>query len=937
MVFKLINLKTYWELDPKQVKKQLGDFMKAADENYTAEVKQFILTRAIEEGIPVDEVIKGLPSRVGQQFNLNAKFKKPTNKIINDTFAEINNLIESLPGVDQSRVDQDRKIFMGPDASVKDWENKYHSGQTNLADFINYQSGKIEKGNKAYSDYMDKYGDLGQNVGLTFAIDDRMNDLRAANQQRFKNINISNAGAAANTARLDDYNIAAGEYISNLGSDVTKQVLKQALNKAGSTAKGKLEMIKAFQNDPGNAMQKLLEQKTGNKNEIFADVWGNNINKLFTDYQKQGTIKPWAGVNENTIGSKIWDVARHPIDAAQFAMDDRIEMWGDYSQSYDTRKDIYKKYGVNMGLAPDDSPLAMIRDYTMLQALNPFKIGSNLRKGYDKGEFFSALGTELIDIGTKRGIAKGLNAIGKGAGFLKPLWSGLTNPLTNAGFALEAPENFSNAYDEFKAGNYGSAALDATLGTMGALPVTRTLSNLGRFRTAGTSGNFGFKYTNPKGKSLSIVPNIGEDFTLGKNLQNYFNTTTGRQAYRDLAKELHPDILSRTGNNSNIPMQKLSKLKKGINSLGPGYTFDNGQLLKTINTPFAKMNLGRFGNLNLTGLEPTPTSLKNTLLQSQGLSPATNNFNLLGYSDGGLIKAQAGTIVKGLQALGRTGKTAARYANIGTIGTANTLAKTFAPIKINPIHIPTFGMFAGERTMIGPFTGSPLNVLPIGSKIADNEAFRYFGDTLDYAKLSKTLNSADGPILRMGKNKMVSDLGQWFEKGARNAAYSSVFGVRADVDAPGSNLRYMPSSGRNGVLIGDMSTDNPRILDLKDSGLQIERRFPFSEKTFPINMDKLRNDEFDWKTQGGNLQSLIERYGYAALAAAGLATVGTTAPQEYLDEYVTNPIKQGYQKVEDLLVNPWTQPKRKKGGVVTGLSKKEIDQYIKDGYIIEDV
>jgi len=921
--FQADQFKNYWELDPKQVKKQLGDFMKVADQNYTAEVTNTILTRAFEEGIPPAEVIKGLSSKVGRQFNLNAKFEEPTNNIINAAFAEINNLIESLPGVDQSRVDQDREIFMGPNASVTGWENKYYNSQTNLADFINYQSGKIKKGNTAYSDYMDKYGDVGQNVGLTFAIDDRMNDLRAANQQRFKNINISNAGAAANTARLEDYNIAAVEYISNLGADVTKQVLKQALNKAGSTAKGKLEMIKAFQTDPGNAMQKLLEQKTGNKNEIFADVRGNNINKLFTDYQKQATIKPWDGVNENTIGSKIWDVARHPFDYAQLGQ----KMWDGYSQSYDTRKDIEKEHGVNMGLAPDDTPLAVIRDWTPLQAFNPFKIGSNVRKGYDKGEFFSALGTELIEMGTKRGIAKGLNAIGKGAGFLKPLWSGLTNPLTNAGFALEAPENFSNAYDEFKAGNYESAAFDAALGTMGALPVTRTLSNLGRFRTAGTSGNFGFKYTNPKGKSLSIVPNIGEDFTLGKNLQNYFNTTTGRQAYRDLAKELHPDILSRTGNNSNIPMQKLSKLKKGINSLGPGYTFDNGQLLKTINTPFAKMNLGRFGNLNLTGLEPTPTSLKNTLLQSQGLRPATNNFNLLGYSDGGLIKAQAGAIVKGLQALGRTGKTVARYANIGTIGTANTLAKTLAPIKINPIHIPTFGMLAGERTMIGPFTGSPLNVLPIGSKIADNEAFRYFGDTLDYAKLSKTLNSADGPILRMGKNKVVSDLGQWFEKGARNAAYSSVFGVRADVDAPGSNLRYMPSSGRNGVLIGDMSTDNPRILDLKDSGLQIERRFPFSEKTFPINMDKLRNDEFDWKTQGGNLQSLIERYGYAALAAAGLATVGTTAPQEYLDEYVTNPIKQGYQKVEDLLVNPWTQPKRKKGG----LAKAQLGKIIKKG------
>ena len=280
------------------------------------------------------------------------------------------------------------------------------------------------------------------------------------------------------------------------------------------------------------------------------------------------------------------------------------------------------------------------------------------------------------------------------------------------------------------------------------------------------------------------------------------------------------------------------------------------------------------------------------------------------FNEGGVLpKAQLGKIVNTLKGLGR-------YANIGTMGTANTLAKTLAPIKINPVHIPTFGMLAGERTMIGPFTGSPLNVLPIGSPIKNNEAFRYFGDTLDYAKLSKTLDSADGPLFRMGKNKIVSDKGQWFEQGARNAAYSSVFGVRANADAPGSNLRYMPSTGRNGVLIGDMSTSNPRILDLNDPGLSLERRFPFSEKTFSINMDKLRNDEFDWRTQGGNLQSLIERYGYAALAAAGLAGVGTTAPQEYLDKYVTNPIKQGYHNVEDLLTNPWAQPKRKEGGAL---------------------
>jgi len=934
--FQADQFKNYWGLDPKQVKEQLGDLMGAAKANYEAEVTDNILTTAIEKGIPVDQVIKGLSSRVGTQSGLKSKFEKPTNEIINKAFAELySNYIDALPGVDQSIVDRDRKIFMGPNASVGAWENKYHNGQTNLADFINYQSGKIEKGNKAYSDYMDKYGDVGQNVGLTFAIDDRMNDLRAANQQRFKYNNMSNARAAANTAKLEDYNNAAGEYISNLGSDTTKQVLKQALDKAGSTAKGKLDILKAFQNDPGNAMQKLLEQKTGNKNETYTDVWSNSINKLFTDYQKQGTIKPWNGVNENTTGSKIWDVARHPFDAAQFAMDPRTEMWGNYSQSYDTRKDIADKYGIDMGLAPNDTPLAMIRDYTLLQAANPFKIGSNLRKGYDRGELLSAIGKELIDIGTKRGIAKGLNAIGKGAGFLKPLWSGLTNPLTNAGFALEAPENFSNAYDEFKAGNYGSAALDAALGTMGAAPVARTLSNLGKFRTAGTSGNFGFKYTNPKGKSLSIVPTIGEDFTLGKNLQNYFNTATGKQAYKNLAKELHPDILSRTGNNSNIPMQTLSELKKGINSLGSGYTFNNGELLKTINTPFAKINLGRFGNLNLTGLESTPTSLKNTLLQSQGLRPATNNFNLLGYSDGGLIKAPNGgsikKAVKALQALGRTGKTGARMANIATIGTANTLAKTLAPIMWNPLMM-------AEK--VGPFTGSPLNVIPFYgkdlSKHIPRTAFRKFGDTLDYVKLNRELSPSAGPLIRPGKKQMISE-GNWAALGKPDEQYTGVFGARFDTRVPGSDLGFQTIHNRKGLLVTDAEGNLKPAISIDEPGLAFHRRLPFSERYIPVDMDKLRNDKFDWRTQGGNLQSLLERYGYASAIAGGLGAMGGSEPQEYLDKYVTNPIKQGYQKVEDLLVNPWTQPKRKKGGVVTGLSKKEIDQYIKDGYIIEDV
>jgi hypothetical protein len=81
-------------------------------------------------------------------------------------------------------------------------------------------------------------------------------------------------------------------------------------------------------------------------------------------------------------------------------------------------------------------------------------------------------------------------------------------------------------------------------------------------------------------------------------------------------------------------------------------------------------------------------------------------------------------------------------------------------------------------------------------------------------------------------------------------------------------------------------------------------------------MDKLRNDEFDWRSQGGNLQSLIERYGYGAAYAAALAGMGMATPQEYLDEYVTEPIKKVYNEAEELMVNPWVEPERKEGGLV---------------------
>ena len=79
-------------------------------------------------------------------------------------------------------------------------------------------------------------------------------------------------------------------------------------------------------------------------------------------------------------------------------------------------------------------------------------------------------------------------------------------------------------------------------------------------------------------------------------------------------------------------------------------------------------------------------------------------------------------------------------------------------------------------------------------------------------------------------------------------------------------------------------------ISIQDPGLSFHRRLFGSNRYIPVDMDKLRNNQFDWRTQGGNLQALAERYGYAAAYGAGLAAMGYPTYQETLDKYVNEPV-----------------------------------------------
>ncbi len=279
-----------------------------------------------------------------------------------------------------------------------------------------------------------------------------------------------------------------------------------------------------------------------------------------------------------------------------------------------------------------------------------------------------------------------------------------------------------------------------------------------------------------------------------------------------------------------------------------------------------------------------------------------------------LPKAARGLSVKPIKVV----KDIGRAANIATLGTANSLAKTVAPIMWNPLMM---------ATEMGPFTGSPLNFVPFYGKdlseFKDNTAFRKFGDTLDYVKMTGQINPAAGPLLRMGKSQIKNE-GNWAEYGRPNEQYKGVFGARFNMDVPGSDLGSRKLPKRNGVLITDAQGNLKPSIPISDIGVTLHRRLPFSNRYIDVNMDRLRNDQFDWRTQGGNLQSLIERYGYGAAWAAGLTALGVGAssddpyytqaeqerdaqknsletPQDYFDEYVNKPI-------EEYFYNPWLKP-----------------------------
>jgi hypothetical protein len=559
--FQANQFKNIWGIDPKQVKNQVGDVMNAAAQQYDATMKQKILQRAMDEGKTIQQVISELSPKLATKEGAKS-FIAPTQKIIDDALAEIKRNIEEAPDATyDNNLSQDEKIFFSNNP-VDEWERTYHPNM-----FSKYYIDKYERGQKAYDDWMKRY-DVDIYEGNTFAKDDRMANQRAKTQFDNRIITRNNAESAKKSAENKEFDKAFGKYAQHISSDFSKDLLVEAINNLDQ--KGKLKFLTDIQKNPKDqsiAIQKLLNTKEDGK--TYADRLESGLDAILERRANPDTIKQGSSYNINEDNfTKVKDVLRNPGDAFYYWMNPRENMWDVATNlSYSERKKLEDENpGLDLGTMPTNvmSPFNFL-----LQPLNPFKIGFNLREGYDEGNFMGALGSELWDVGSTYGGIKGLNAIGKGTGLLRPILGGMDNAFTTAGGLINSKEYFNKAQQSFDAGNYLDALQDFGAGALYAYPAYNALNKLGKYRSFGpTFQNFNFN-TNPNSR-----------FQLGTNKGLLNSSGTSFQK------------------GGSIPKAQLGTIVKGLKTLGTyadnqiTHFQDGGQLYQLSGSPAVYRKLG---------------------------------------------------------------------------------------------------------------------------------------------------------------------------------------------------------------------------------------------------------------------------------------------------------------------------------------------------------
>jgi hypothetical protein len=900
------QFKNIWGLDAKQVKEQMGAELKNAGSIYKQNMEQHILKTAIEKNMSVEDVIKTMPKSWGTQQGLTSNFKNSTQKILDDAFTEMQNNILNSMEYDVNVSNKDSDVFYSDDPKTA-WENKYHSND------LKYLSDKVHRGQKAHDEYMTKFGKIGQGAPDEYLqgqgrYDDTFAKDRLINQGIQKSITSSRAEASRQGAQDKEFNEAFGKYMGNESANIQKELFQKALAKVGNDPKAKINFLRNAEKYPDLLMGELLQMKDDESGKTFQDLYGDRVEEMYntTKYvrDKQGTIKE-VHKSELTTGDKIFDYLRHPFHAAYYAMHPTEDMHGNWNIDYDTRLKLEKEKGINLGTmnkVQGINPMSVL-DWTPVQALNPFKIGSNLRYGYDKGDFTGALADEIVDIGTSVGFAKGLNAI-SGAGLplrkaAGTLLQSTFNPLADIGYGMKAGQSFDRAIDHFKKGEYSDAGWEGLYGTLDALPLIglpKYLRGFNKFDDAASGFNFNRTFNNTNQLNFNRSNLLGT-----QQMPKYSILNKDGQFIRNQYKM-----------GGSLPKAQLGKIVSGLKSLGTVSKSVNK--VKPLITAAEVNKLGPIIRANMPGMQArlsVANSLKdlgyvgNEFTGTDMFRAAKSNESMNKLMQLAIDHDRTGY----RQVSGEFRPTGGLLGGYGNRGKYNMFEHHFDRPMSQVEHMRLSGVDINDPISLGAYQASTIPFQQYGYRAGIDDVNK--GDALYLASLPEKYNRSYGPYqfkVTMPTDYSTGDWSTWYVKnimGKKPYRLQEPYPIHT---TPGGyNIPITRATPEPGEVLFDLGQSQGKGKDLfgsnnilTGSGLQTRR----------------------WVGTYGNEVGKVD----PSFKFTDLMNMSTSDYKEMED--LRNSIIKGY--------NTGWRGQYKKGGMTMSLSKAEIDKYVKDGYIIEE-
>ena len=553
-----------WGLNKDEVDAEFGPYMEYVDKLYNENRTAEILKLAKKKNITIEAAAKLIPKSVGSQKYINENITNPLNKEIDENFDnQIAIIKDGIKPFKRTNIKQ--KVNYNFDDDI--YETKEKDGVVISHEFNSIRrytkawvkAGKDEKErksrqvqvnailNKQYPEIkkeldknpltrganLDKTGIVKDASDHVYVNPDVMNNITNNRRTDASNqlTNQKRDGELAElTGYVDDYNI----YTQNL---MQRQLYDLNVDALDSKNFSSLDKLKFIEGDNEYKEGRIYNEDYQKK---IADIF--NYDKYVERVTSADQIRPGKSRTPLSLSEKIHDVANYPIDAFEYWMNPRTQMWPDNAtsdQGYHDRKKLEKKwqnYGLDLGTIKNEfSPTGLLNFFG--QPFNPVKIGTDVYDGYEKNGFTGAgeaLANAGYDIADRVLLAStfGASAIGKMA-YLRNL-SNLNKAAKTANFFGKAGigvRKFGNALD--------SVPLTAQINA-GIKDYMKAVTPVMAFDAVRPGGNFNQAYNDfSKGDKLDGLGNlalgtfgvgnyIGRGFNLAKKPFSYLNSKIPR-------------------------------------------------------------------------------------------------------------------------------------------------------------------------------------------------------------------------------------------------------------------------------------------------------------------------------------------------------------------------------------------------------------------------